>query len=73
MAERSVAKIAWAVLLIAMGILLCVKEPYAIRQSPNLGFLSLARYFIAAFLIYAGGLRLHRLYFRKDKESPPDE
>jgi hypothetical protein len=68
--QRNVGQIIWGVLLIAMGLLLCVKEPYALRAAPVSGFLSFARYFIAAVLIVAGGKKLHRYYFFK---PPSDE
>jgi len=63
----------WAVLLAAMGVLLCIKTPYVLRQAPASGFLSFARYFIGALLIVAGMKRLYGLYFSKPKESSPDK
>ncbi len=68
--RRNLKQIIWGVLLIAMGVLLCVKEPYALRVSPGFTFLSFARYFIAVFLIIGGAKKLYRLYFFKDKEPP---
>jgi drug/metabolite transporter (DMT)-like permease len=70
--QRDVAQIIWGVLLIAMGVLLCVTKPYAIRLLPESTFLSFTRYFIAVFLIAGGAKKLYRLYFFKDKESPRD-
>ena len=66
--QRDLTQVIWGVLLIAMGVLLCVKEPYAVRLSPGFTFLSFSRYFIAVLLIAAGGKKLYRLYFAKDKE-----
>ena len=71
--RRNLTQIIWGVLLIAMGVLLCVTEPYALRSSPKSGFLTFARYFIALFLIVGGAKKLYRLYFSKDKESPSSE
>lgn len=68
--QRNVGQIIWGVLLIAMGLLLFVREPYALRAAPTSGFLSFARYFIAVVLILAGGKKLHRYYFLK---PPSDE
>ena len=73
MAGNKMVKVIWAVLLIAMGVLLFVQEPHVIRKFPDAKFLTFARYFIAVMLIYAGGLRLRRLYFPKDKEIPPSD
>ena len=70
--QRDVAQIIWGVLLIAMGVLLCVTKPYAIRLLPESTFLSFARYFIAVFLIVGGAKKLYRLYFFNDKEFPRD-
>ncbi|NVM20515.1 MAG: hypothetical protein HWN68_01895 [Desulfobacterales bacterium] len=63
----------WAVLLLAMGVFLCVKTPYALRAASDSAFLNFARYFIAVFLIVGGARKLYGLYFSKEKESPPDE
>jgi uncharacterized membrane protein YiaA len=68
--QRNVAQIIWGVLLIAMGMLLCVKKPYAVRLWPESTFLNFARYFIAVLLIVGGAKKLYRLYFSKDKEPP---
>jgi len=68
--QRNLTQIIWAVLLITMGVLLCVKEPYALRVSPGSAFLSFARYFIAVFLIVGGAKKLYKSYFLKDKEPP---
>ena len=68
----NIPQIVWGILLIAMGLLLVLKEPYALREQDS-GFLVFARYFIAALLITAGGKKLHRFYFRKDEELPPEE
>jgi hypothetical protein len=70
--QRNIAQIIWGVLLIAMGVVLCVKKPYALRLSPESTFLNFARYFIAVFLIVGGAKKLYRLYFLKDKEPPTD-
>ena len=71
--QRSAVQTVWAVLLTAMGVLLCLKTPYALRQAPASGFLSFARYFIGAFLIVGGIKKLYRLYLSKPKESPPEK
>lgn len=70
--ERDWTQVIWGVLLIGMGILLFVTRPYALRVSPDSAFLNFARYFIAIFLIVAGGKKLYRHYFVKDKEPPSD-
>jgi hypothetical protein len=70
--QRDMAQLVWGILLIAMGLLLCVTTPYALRASPDSAFLNFARYFIALILIVAGAKRLHKLYSRKDKEPPTD-
>ncbi len=67
--KRNVAQIVWGVLLIAMGVLLCVKTPYALRSSPGFTFLNFARYLIAVLLIWGGGKKLYKLYFIKDKNK----
>jgi hypothetical protein len=63
--QRNLTQTIWGVLLIAMGVLLCIKEPYALRLAPKFGFLTFARYFIALFLIVGGIKKLYRLYFSK--------
>ncbi len=70
--KRNLTQVLWGVLLIGMGVLLCVKEPYALRLSPGFTFLSFSRYFIAVFLIVAGAKKLYTLYFVEDKEPPSD-
>jgi uncharacterized membrane protein HdeD (DUF308 family) len=70
--QRHMGKLIWGVLLIAMGLLLCVKTPPALRAYPDSAFLNFARYFIALMLIVAGAKRLHKLYSLKDKEPPTD-
>jgi hypothetical protein len=71
--QRHLKQIIWGVLLIAMGVLLCVKEPYALRVSPDSAFLNFARYFIALFLIVGGAKKLYRVYSSKEKDAPSDE
>ena len=71
--QSNVGQIIWAVILIAMGVLLCVTEPYALRETPDSPFLNFARYFIAAVLIVAGAKKLRRFYSDKDKEPPSQE
>jgi hypothetical protein len=68
--QRNLTQLIWGILLVAMGVLLCVKEPDALRLSPGLAFLSFCRYFIALFLIVGGAKKLYRLYFVKDEEPP---
>ncbi len=70
--QHNLKQVIWGLLLIGMGVLLCVKEPYALRLSPGFTFLSFSRYFIAVFLIVAGAKKLYTLYFVKDKEPPSD-
>ncbi|OEU53713.1 MAG: hypothetical protein BA872_00425 [Desulfobacterales bacterium C00003060] len=71
--QNKLAQTIWGVLLIAMGVLLCVTEPYALRLSQESTFLSFARYFIAVFLAVGGVKKLYGLYFSKDKEPHSDE
>lgn len=61
--RRNLTQTIWGVLLIVMGVLLCVKTPYALRLLPESGFLTFARYFVALFLIVGGAKKLYRLYF----------
>lgn len=62
----------WAVLLTAMGLLVCIKTPYALRQLPESGFLNFTRYFVGAILIVGGLKKLYGLYFDKG-DTPPGE
>jgi len=66
-------QVIWGILLIAMGVLLCVTTPYALRTSADSAFLNFARYFIAVLLIVAGAKKLYGFYFAKDKEPPSGE
>jgi len=68
--QRNLRQTIWGVLLMAMGVLLCVKEPHALRVLPKSTFLSFTRYFIAIFLIIGGAKKLYGVYFSKDKEPP---
>ena len=68
--QHNLKQVLWGVLLIGMGVLLCVKEPYALRVSTDSAFLRFTRYFIALFLIVGGAKKLYKLYFLKDKEPP---
>ncbi len=68
--QRNPKQIIWGVILIAMGVLLCVKEPYALRVSPESTFLSFTRYFIAVFLIVGGAKKLYGVYVSKEKDPP---
>jgi len=63
----------WAIALAAMGVLLCVKTPYALRQTSDNSFLDFARYFIAALLVFGGVKRLYSLYFSNHEESSHEE
>ena len=63
----------WAVLLVVMGLLLCIKTPYAVRISRGAPFLNFARYFIALFLVIGGVRKLYILYTLKGEKSPPDK
>ena len=65
--QRNLTQTIWGVLLIAMGVLLCVKEPPALRVAPESGFLTFARYFISLFLVVGGVKKLYGLYFSKKK------
>ncbi len=67
--QRNLTQVLWGILLVAMGVLLCVKEPAAVRLSPGFSFLNFSRYFIAFFLIVGGAKKLLGLYFVKDEES----
>jgi hypothetical protein len=71
--QRKSAQAVWAILLMAMGVLLVVKTPYALRQGHGSGFLQLARYFIAVFLIAGGVRKLYALYSSKPKDSSREE
>ena len=70
--QYNIPQIVWGILLIAMGLLLCLREPYALRAQDS-AFLIFARYFIAALLVTAGVKKLHRFYFGKDKEPPQEK
>jgi len=59
-----------AVLFLAMGVLICVLEPHAIRENPDLGFLNFVRYLIGALLVFGGAKRLYGIYVRKDEDIP---
>jgi hypothetical protein len=56
-----------------MGLLLCLKIPYALRQAPESGFLNFARYFIGALLAIGGVRKLYALFFAKPKASQTRE
>lgn len=71
--QRKSAQTVWAVLLTAMGLLLCFKTPYALRHVPETGFLAFARYFIGVFLVVAGVRKLYGLHFAKPRASQDDE
>jgi hypothetical protein len=71
--QRKSVQTIWAILLTIMGVLLCVKTPYALRQAPESGFLNFARYFVAVFLIAGGVRKLYTLYFPKPNESSHEE
>ncbi len=71
--QPKLGQIVWAILLIAMGMLLCVKTPYAIREAPGSWFLSFARYFIAVALIGGGLKKLYTQYFSKPEESSGEQ
>ncbi len=66
--QRRSIQIVWAVALTAMGVLLCVKTPYALEVSSGSSFLKFARYFIGIFLIGGGVRKLYWLYFSDHKE-----
>jgi len=70
--QRNLPQTIWGAALIAMGVLLFVREPYAISSSLGSNFLNFARYFIAVFLIAGGAKKLYRLYFSGDKKPPAD-
>lgn len=63
----------WAVLLIAMGVVLFIKKPYAVEQTPQSPFLNISRYIIALLLAVGGAKRLYKLYFAKDADAPPSD
>ena len=63
----------WAVLLTAMGLLLCLKTPPLMQQVPASGFLTFARYFIGVFLIVGGIKKFYGLFFSKSNTSSPEE
>lgn len=59
----------WAILLMAMGLLLFIKTPYAVQQSPQSPLLNFARYFIAAILTLGGAKKLVLLFFFKPRDD----
>jgi len=63
----------WAVLLMAMGLLLCLKTPPILQQLPASGFLSFARYFMGIFLIVGGLKKFYGLYISKSDTASPEE
>ena len=63
----------WAVLLTAMGLLLCLKAPPVLQQVPASGFLSFARYFIGIFLIVGGIKKIYGLYVSNSDTTSPEE
>jgi hypothetical protein len=71
--QRNLTQLIWGLLLVAMGVLLCVKEPDAIELSPGFTFLNFCRYFIALLLIGGGAKKVYRLYFVRDEEHPGGE
>ena len=71
--QRKSIQTLWAVLLTVMGVVLCVKTPYALRQASESAFLNFARYFIGIFLIVGGIRKLYAVYFAKPKGSSPEE
>ena len=66
--QRKLGQTVWAIALMAMGVLLCVKTPYALREAPQSWFLSFTRYFVALFLVVGGVKKLCGLYLVKPKE-----
>ena len=71
--QNKSAQTVWAILLTAMGILLCLKTPYALRRVPDSGFLNFARYFIGILLVLGGVKKFYGLYVAKRKTSPPKD
>jgi hypothetical protein len=71
--QGNYGQVIWGAVLVTMGLLLCISEPYALRESPDSAFLTFTRYFIALFLIVAGGKKLYKVYLLKDKEPPSQE
>ena len=71
--DQKKAQTLWAIAVTAMGVLLCVKTPYALRHTSDTSFLSFARYFIAALLILGGVKRLYSLYLSKHEKSSHEE
>jgi hypothetical protein len=66
--RQKVAQTARAVIFLAMGVVLCIFEPHAIRENPNTGFLNFTRYLIAVLLVFGGAKRLYRIYFSKNSD-----
>jgi hypothetical protein len=56
-----------------MGVGLCFKTPYAVRESPDSGFLNFSRYLIGVLLAVGGVKKFYNLHFGKHKEIPPEE
>ncbi len=71
--QRKSIQTIWAVLLTVMGVVLCLKTPYAIRQAPESAFLNFVRYGIGIFLIVGGIRKLYAVYLAKPKGSSPED
>jgi hypothetical protein len=71
--QRKWVQTIWAIVLTFMGVLLCVKTPYALREAPGSGFLNFARYFVAVLLIAGGVRKLYTLYFPKSNKPSHEE
>jgi hypothetical protein len=66
--QNKSAQTVWAVLLMAMGLLLFIKTPYAVQQSAQPLLLNIARYIIAAMLTVAGARKFYLLYFSRPQD-----
>ncbi len=71
--QRKSIQTIWAVVLTVMGILLCLKTPYALRQAPVSASLNFVRYFVGILLIVGGIRKLYSVYFANSKESSPEK
>ena len=70
--KEKTAQTVRALAFLGMGIFLCLVEPHAIRENPDMGFLNFARYLIGGLLVFGGAKRLYRIHFRKDNDHSDD-
>ena len=71
--QHKTVQTVWAVLLIAMGLLLCIKTPYVLQEAPQSGFLHFTRYLIGFLLVLGGARKFYALYGKNNKQDPPKD